>query len=150
MPAMTMQTCASENLYLAAYCLTHGARLKRITLSRTNGSRTTAVFELEGEWVQRQSDEYYAGTAVVNLGEYRRHLEGLKDELFAVLKRRETRRREHEEESERTSSKRSSVPLISWPSSAHRVWSSSGRARATRGAAPSMTTRIHPSTSIRR
>jgi hypothetical protein len=85
---------ATENLYLGAYALTNGANLKRIVLSRTNG-RTTAVFELDCGWVQKLSDEYYAGTAVVNLAEYRRHLEALKDELFSVLKKNETKRRNH-------------------------------------------------------
>ena len=74
---------ASENLYLAAYALTHGARLKRISVSRSNG-RKTAVFELDSPWVQKLSDEFYTGTAVVNLAEYRNHLEELKDQLFAA------------------------------------------------------------------
>lgn len=82
---------ASENLYLAAYALTHGAKLKRISVSRSNGRRT-AVFELDSPWVQKLSDEFYAGTAVVNLSEYRNHLEELKDQLFAALKKTETKR----------------------------------------------------------
>ena len=87
---------ATENLYLSAYVLTNGALLSRVLVSRTNG-RKTAVFELEGPWVQRLSDEYFSGTACVNLAEYRRHLEALKDELFTALNRdeTETERRRH-------------------------------------------------------
>ena len=34
---------------------------------------------------------------MVNLAEYRQHLEGLKDELFTTLRKTESERREHEE-----------------------------------------------------
>lgn len=81
----------TENLYLGAFVLLNGAELKRVRVSRVNG-RTTAVFEIDGACVQRLSDEYLSGTAVVNLADYRKHLEGLKDELFAALKRNETER----------------------------------------------------------
>jgi len=84
---------ATENLYLGAYALTHGASLKSVGLSRANG-RTTAIFELDCPWVQRLADEYYRGVAVVNLAEFRRNLEALKDELFAALRKNETERRE--------------------------------------------------------
>lgn len=86
----------TENLYLGAYALVNGATLERISLSRTNG-RTTAVFELASPWSEKLSDEYYRGTASVNLAEYREKLERLKDELFAALKKNETERRWHEE-----------------------------------------------------
>jgi hypothetical protein len=84
---------ATENLYLGAYALSQGARLKGVVVSRSNG-KTTAVFELDGPWVNQLQDEYYRGTAVVNLAEYRRHLEALKDKLFAALRRSESERRE--------------------------------------------------------
>lgn len=93
--AETEMAIATENLYLGAYALVNGARLERISLSRANG-RTTAVFELDCAWAQKLSDEYYAGTAVVNLAEYREKLERLKDELFAALKQTETERSGHE------------------------------------------------------
>lgn len=80
---------ASENLYLAAYALTHGARLKRISVSRSNG-RKTAVFEIDSPSADKLSAEFYSGDAVVNLAEYRNHLEELKDQLFAALKKTET------------------------------------------------------------
>ena len=76
-----MNGISTENLYLAAFARTNGATLKRVILSRSNG-RDTAVFELECPWADRLSTEYYNGTAVVNLAEYREHLEKLKDELF--------------------------------------------------------------------
>jgi hypothetical protein len=86
---------STENLYLGAYALTHGAELKGVAVSRSNGRRT-AVFELDCPWVHKLADEYYGGTAVVNLTEYRRHLEELKDELFGALRKTETeQRREH-------------------------------------------------------
>lgn len=75
----------TENLYLGAYALTNGAELKGVAVSRANGRRT-AVFELDCPWIQKLADEYLAGAAVVNLAEYRQHLEGLKDELFGALR----------------------------------------------------------------
>ena len=88
---------ATENLYLGAYAMTNGARLHRVIVSRTDG-RTTALFELDCVWSQKLVDEYYAGTATVNLAEYRHHLEALKDELFGALRGENEngrRRREH-------------------------------------------------------
>ena len=95
---MAATTVTTENLYLGAYALTHGARLTGITVSRSNGRRT-AVFELECDWVHRLADEYYSGAATVNLAEYRRHLEELKDELFTTLRRNETERRSARDQS---------------------------------------------------
>lgn len=94
MPLTAPPTAASENLYLAAYCTTHGARLKRITVSRSNG-RATAVFELEGADVHRLFAEYYGENAIVRLSAFRQALEELKDQLFATLKKTETERRTH-------------------------------------------------------
>ena len=59
---------ATENLYLGAYAMTNGARLHRVIVSRTDG-RTTALFELDCAWSQKLVDEYYAGTATVNLAD---------------------------------------------------------------------------------
>ena len=91
--AQTTTAIATENLYLAAFARTNGATPKRLTVSHANG-RDTAVFELECPWADRLSTEYYNGTAVVNLAEYREHLEKLKDELFDALRRKQ-RRRDH-------------------------------------------------------
>ena len=85
----------TENLYLGAYALLNGAALQKINVSRSNG-RTTAVFEIASPHADKLSDEFYQSTAIVNLGEYREHLERLKDELFATLKKHETERRDHE------------------------------------------------------
>jgi hypothetical protein len=87
---------ATENLYLAAYEVCEGAALKGVQVSRANG-RSTVVFALEGPAVQRIADAFWAGTAVVNLADYRRHLEGLKGELFAAMKKTETERRDRDE-----------------------------------------------------
>jgi len=81
---------ATENLYLAAFARTSGAALRRVVVSRTNG-RDTAVFELDCQWAEKLLDEYDAGTAIVNLADYRRHLEELKDELFGALREIERR-----------------------------------------------------------
>ena len=85
---------ATENLYLGAYALSHGAELKGVVVTRSNG-RQTAVFQLDCPWIHKLADEYYAGTAVVNLAEYREKLEELKDRLFGALRsvKNETERR---------------------------------------------------------
>ena len=92
-----MSSLATENLYLAAYQVSEGAELRTVQVSRANG-RSTAVFELEGPAVQRVAEAFWAGTAVVNLAEYRRHLETLKDELFGALRRNEIEKRENDAE----------------------------------------------------
>jgi len=84
-----MGLATSENLYFAAYALTEGARLKRITVSRSNG-RSTAVFELEAPAIAEISAAYYDASAVVNLAAFRNHLEALKDRLFRALRENET------------------------------------------------------------
>jgi hypothetical protein len=88
-----MGQLATENLYLGAYALSQGAALKAVVVSRSNG-RTTAVFELDGPAVDQAAEDYYASRAVVNLADYREHLEALKDRLFGALRRTETERRE--------------------------------------------------------
>jgi hypothetical protein len=80
----------TENLHLSAYALANGAKLKTVSVSRTNGRRT-AVFELESPYIHKLADEYYGEAAVVNLAEYRRHLEELKDQLFEALRQDESR-----------------------------------------------------------
>ena len=86
----------TENLYLGAYALVNGATLERVSLSRSNG-RTTAVFESSrpGAEVVRR---VLRGTAVVNLQEYRRHLEALKDSSSGRCARTRLRRAEDEDE----------------------------------------------------
>ena len=85
-----MGALTTENLYLGAWTLSQGASLKGVVVSRSNG-RTTAVFELDSPVSDRLAGEYYQGTAVVNLAQYREHLEALKDELFGALRRTETK-----------------------------------------------------------
>ena len=77
---------ATEDLYLGAYVLSRGGALKGVRVSRASGRRT-AVFALRGPRVSEEAEAYYAGRAVVNLREYREHLEALKDELFGALRR---------------------------------------------------------------
>ena len=89
-------TCSTENLYLGAYLLSEGAELRRVSVSRANG-RTTALFELEGEAVERASELFFSRRAIVNLAQYRRHLEALKDELFDALRGGSTERGRDEE-----------------------------------------------------
>jgi hypothetical protein len=85
-----MTSLATENLHLAAFEICEGASLKAVQISRSNG-QMTALFELKGPAVQRTADAFYAGPprSTVNPGEYRRHLEALKDELFGALRRAE-------------------------------------------------------------
>lgn len=84
-----MGLATSENLYFAAYALTEGAALRRITVSRSNG-RSTAVFELEAPGMEKLSAAYYNATAEVNLAAFRNELEALKDRLFRALRENET------------------------------------------------------------
>ena len=76
----------TENLYLAALACTNGGGvLRRVMVSAANG-RKTAVFELECPGADDLVTSFYDGTAVVNLADYRNHLEELKDELFRALR----------------------------------------------------------------
>jgi hypothetical protein len=92
----------TESLYLGAYALSRGASLKRVVVSRSNG-RTTAAFELEAPEADELASDFYQRRAVVNLAEYREHLEALKDQLFGALRRSENenetqRRKTHDED----------------------------------------------------
>lgn len=93
-----MPTTSTENLALAAYALSEGAELRRISVSRSNGRRT-AVFEIDSPAMERLSAAYYDGSAVVNLARYRNEFDGLKDALFQALQKTETQdhdRRTHD------------------------------------------------------
>lgn len=95
-----MGLTTTENLYFAAYTLTEGARLRRISVSRSNG-RSTAVFEVEAPGIEKLSALYYESQAVVNLAAFRNQLEELRDELFRALRENEiqtqTKRRRDDE-----------------------------------------------------
>ena len=76
----------TENLYLAALlCTNGGGVLRRVVVSLANGRRT-AVFELECAAGDELAGSFYDGSAIVNLADYRNHLEQLKDELFRALR----------------------------------------------------------------
>jgi len=87
-----MEGLVTENLHLSAYALANGARLKAVSVSRTNGRRTV-IFELEAAYMHRLADEYYGQAAIVNLADYRRCVEELKDELFGALREDERKTR---------------------------------------------------------
>ena len=82
----------TENLHLSAYALANGAKLKAVSVSRTNGRRTV-VFELESAYIHKLADEFYQSAAVVNLADYRRCVEELKDQLFGALREDESKTR---------------------------------------------------------
>jgi hypothetical protein len=95
-----MPTTSTENLSLAAYACSEGARLLRITVSGANGhGRRTAVFELDSPDIEALSRRFYQGEALVNLQRYINEITRLKDRLFQALKTSETQdpdRRTHD------------------------------------------------------
>lgn len=83
----------TTDLYEAAYFAYNGFRTEKLRVSDATTQRQ-AVFTFvgNGEELARTQAAYFSGDALVNLREYRAHLETLKDRMFKVVRSSQPRR----------------------------------------------------------
>ena len=79
----------TTDLYESGFLLCAGARLAEIWNERNKAS--TVIFVFDGNYeLEELQRSYHNGTATVNLADYRRSLETVKDRMFAVLRNENT------------------------------------------------------------
>lgn len=84
---------ATSDLYESGYFLCSGARLAEVVPDRS-GPGLKLVFTFEGGYeIEEMQRSYWNGNATVNLADYRRSLEALKDIMFRQLRGEESRNR---------------------------------------------------------
>lgn len=77
---------ATSDLYESGYFLCGGARLAEVIPDRS-GASPKIVFTFEGDYgLEEMRKSYWNGNATVNLAEYRRSLEHLKDIMFRHIR----------------------------------------------------------------
>jgi len=77
---------ATSDLYESGYFLCGGARLAEVIPDRS-GASPKIVFTFEGDYgLEEMRKNYWNGNATVNLAEYRRSLETLKDIMFRHIR----------------------------------------------------------------
>ena len=82
---------ATSDLYESGYFLCGGARLAEVVPDRS-GASPKLVFAFDGgDELGEMQRSYHCGTATVNLAEYRRSLEALKDIMFRHIRGASTR-----------------------------------------------------------
>ena len=80
---------ATSDLYESGFFLCSGARLAEVVPDRS-GASPKIVFTFEGGCeIEELQKSYWNGNATVNLAEYRRSLETLKDIMFRRMREQE-------------------------------------------------------------
>ena len=73
------------DIYEGAYLLCMGYHLKSLSIDSVSGRRK-AVFIIEGEGIESESESYRSGHASVNVAMLKFTLEKLKDAMFAEIR----------------------------------------------------------------
>ena len=82
---------ATSDLYESGYFLCGGAKLAEVVPDRS-GASPKLVFTFEGNYeLEEMQKNYWNGNATVNLAEYRRSLEVLKDIMFRHIRENENK-----------------------------------------------------------
>lgn len=90
---------ATSDLYESGFFLCSGARLAEVVPDRS-GASPKIVFTFEGGCeIEELQKSYWNGNATVNLSEYRRSLETLKDIMFRYVRGEEKRENKNRRES---------------------------------------------------
>jgi hypothetical protein len=72
----------TDDLHEAAYLLTRGCEMIDVSKER----RGKVIFTIEGEKIKELCENYYNGSASINVSEYLHCLKRAKDCMFAVLR----------------------------------------------------------------